>query len=71
MGIIFISHSSQDVEIAEFFVDSLKALGVDEDDIFFSAKTHMGVGIGNRFTEVINQKPHDSRGIFTLRDRHY
>lgn len=71
MGIIFISHSSQDVEIAEFFVDSLKALGVDEDDIFFSAKTHMGVGIGNRFTEVINQKLHDSDVIFLLLTKNY
>ena len=71
MGLIFISHSSQDVEIAEFFVDSLKALGVDEDDIFFSAKTHMGVGVGNRFTEVINQKLHESTLVFLLLTNNY
>lgn len=71
MGLIFISHSSQDVEIAEFFVDSLKALGVNEDEIFFSAKTHIGVGVGNRFTEVINQKLHESNLVFLLLTKNY
>lgn len=71
MGIIFISHASQDEEIAEFFVDSLRLLGVDEKDIFFSARTHMGVGIGNRFPEVVSQKLHESSIIIMLLTKNY
>ena len=69
--LIFISHSSKDVDLAEQFVDSLISLGVSESNIFFSAKTHMGVGIGNRFTEVINQKLHESMVVFLLLTPNY
>lgn len=68
---IFISHSSEDEELAEEFVDSLIELGVSRDAIFFSAKTHMGVGVGKRFTEVILQHLHDSRLIFLLLTPNY
>ena len=71
MGLIFISHSSNDLEIAEQFVDSLKALGVKDEDIFFSAKTHLGVGVGNRFPEVINEKFHQSTLVFLLLTKNY
>lgn len=71
MALIFISHSSNDLEIAEQFVDSLKALGVKDEDIFFSAKTHLGVGVGNRFPEVINNKFHQSTLVFLLLTKNY
>ena len=68
---IFISHSSEDEELTEEFVDALIELGVSKDAIFFSAKTHMGVGVGKRFTEVILQHLHDSRLIFLLLTPNY
>ncbi len=71
MGLIFVSHSSKDAEVAEEFVDSLIELGVDEKDIFFSLKMHMGVGVGRRFTEVIRQKLEDSDIIFLLLSKNY
>lgn len=46
---IFISHAKADEMIGEKLLDTLVALGIPQDSVFYSSKYHTGVGLGKDF----------------------
>ena len=70
---IFISHSSEDKEIVEEFVDLLETIGLDSNQIFCSSLSGYGIPLGENFIEKLKTElsASDSMVIFMLSENFY